>query len=130
MPSPYGSWLKNVSMASQDAAGKVTALVAIKLLHTTVWGLLVGCILALPITALVRRFDWAIILTMIILAECGVLALNRGQCPLTGLAARFTADRADNFDIYLPNWVAGHNKVIFGALFVVNELFVLLCSLK
>jgi hypothetical protein len=46
------------------------------------------------------------------------------------LAARFTADRGDNFDIYLPNWVAGHNKVIFGALFVVNELFVLLCSLK
>jgi hypothetical protein len=117
-------------MASQDAVGKVSALVAIKLLHTTVWALLVGCILALPITALLRRFDWAIILTMIILAECGVLALNRGQCPLTGLAARFTADRADNFDIYLPNWVAGHNKVIFCALFVVNELFVLLCSLK
>jgi hypothetical protein len=23
-------------------------------------------------------------------------------------------DRADNFDIYLPVWLARHNKVIFG----------------
>ena len=52
---------------------------------------------------------------------------NRGQCPLTGLAARFTSDPADNFDIYLPNWLARHNKLIFGTLFVVNELFVLWC---
>jgi hypothetical protein len=52
---------------------------------------------------LLHRFNWAIILTVIILAEWGVLALNKGLCPLTGLAARFTDGRADNFDIYLPN---------------------------
>jgi hypothetical protein len=109
---------------------RVNALVAIKLLHTAVWAVLVGCIVALPKTALLHRFDWAIILTVIIVAECSVLALNRGRCPLTGLAARFTSDRADNFDIYLPNWVARHNKAIFGTLFVINELFVLWCWLK
>jgi hypothetical protein len=108
----------------------VNALVAIKLLHTVVWAVLAGCILALPITALLHRFDWAIILTVIIVAECGVLALNRGRCPLTGLAARFTADRADNFDICLPNWVARHNKAIFGTLFAINELIVRWCWLK
>lgn len=68
----------------------VDAFVAIKLLHAAVWALLAGCILALPITALLHRFDWAIILTAIILAECGVLALNGGRCPLTSVAARFT----------------------------------------
>src|SRR5579863_1142965 len=109
---------------------RVNALVAIKLLHTAVWAVLAGCILALPITALLHRFDWAIILTVIIVAECSVLALNRGRCPLTGLAARFTADRADNFDIYLPNWVARHNKATFGTLFAINELIVLWCWLK
>jgi hypothetical protein len=77
-----------------------------------------------------RRFDWAIILTVIILAECGVLALNKGRCPLTGVAARFTEDRADNFDIYLPNCVARHNKTIFGTVFVINGLIVLWCWLK
>ena len=109
---------------------RINALVAIKLLHTAVWAVLAGCIVALPIAALLHRFDWAIILTAIIVAECGVLALNKGRCPLTGVAARFTEDRADNFDIFLPNWVARHNRAIFGTLFVVNELFVLWCWLK
>jgi hypothetical protein len=100
-------------------------LTAIKFLHTAIWAVFAGCILALPITGLMHRFDWAAALTVLILAECGVLALNRGRCPLTNLAARFTNERADNFDIYLPKWLAHHNKTIFGALFVVNELVVL-----
>ena len=49
---------------------------------------------------------------------------------LSDLAARFTDDRAHNFDIYLPNWLAQHNKVIFGALFVAGELVVLGCWLR
>jgi hypothetical protein len=109
---------------------RVNALVAIKLLHTAVWAVLAGCIVVLPITALLHRFDWAIILTVIIIAECGVLALNKGRCPLTSLAALFTADRADNFDICLPNWMARHNKAICGTLFVINELIVLWGWLK
>jgi len=69
-------------------------------------------------------------LTVIVLLECGVLAVNGGRCPLSDLAARFTADRNSNFDIYLPNWLDSHNKTIFGTLFVVNELIVLWCWLK
>lgn len=34
-----------------------------------------------------------------------------------------------DFDIYLPNWLARRNKLIFGALFVAGELFVLGCWL-
>jgi hypothetical protein len=102
-----------------------TVLTAIKLVHTLVWAVLVGCIVALPFVAALHRFDWALLLTLIMLAECGVLALNGGRRSLTDCAARFTAERADNFDIYLPNWVARHNKVIFGALFVINECAVL-----
>jgi hypothetical protein len=112
------------------ASRRVNPLVTIKLVHTAIWALLAGCILALPTTALLHRFDWAVILTAIILVECGVLALNRGRCPLTDVAARFTDERAGNFDIYLPNWLASHNKTIFGTLFVVNELIVLWCRLK
>ncbi len=113
-----------------DRSRHFNALVAIKLLHTAVWAVLAGCILALLITGLLHRFHWAIILTVIIVVECVVLALNKGRCPLTNLAARFTEDRADNFDIYLPDWVARHSKAIFGALFVVNELTVLWFWLK
>ena len=100
-------------------------LAGIKLLHSAVWALLAGCVLALPVVAFLRQFRWALILTVIIVCECAVLAVNRRRCPLTDLAARFTDDRADNFDIYLPNWLARYNKVIFGTLFVVNALDVL-----
>jgi len=65
-----------------------------------------------------------------VLLECGVLAANGGRCPLSDLARHFTTDRADSFDIYLPNWLARHNKDIFGALLVVGELVVLRCWLR
>jgi hypothetical protein len=101
------------------------ALVAIRLLHTVVWALIAGCIVALPFAAWMRNFDWAMALTAVVLAECGVLAFNRGRCPLTGVAARYTDERVDNFDIYLPVWIARHNKIIFGVLFLVGEAVVL-----
>jgi hypothetical protein len=97
-------------------------LVAIKLLHTVIWIILVACILAIPVFGLQGRFRSALILSGVILAECLVLAANNGRCPLTDLASRFTDERADNFDIYLPLWLARHNKTIFGTIFVVGEL--------
>ncbi|HYW37513.1 MAG TPA: hypothetical protein VE957_05320 [Terriglobales bacterium] len=105
-------------------------LTAIKLLHTVIWAFLAASILVLPVAGVLRRFRWAAILSVIVLLECGVVAVNGGRCPLSDLAARYTDERASNFDIYLPNWLASHNKTIFGTLFVVNELIVLWCWLK
>jgi hypothetical protein len=102
-----------------------STLIAVKLLHTVVWALLAGCILALPAVAIINRLDWAVALSVVVLAECGVIGLNRGRCPLTNVAARYTENRADNFDIYLPEWLARHNKSIFGTLFVAGELVIL-----
>jgi hypothetical protein len=86
---------------------------------------LAASIVVLPLAGVLRRFRWAAILTGFVLLACGVLAVNRGRCPLSDLAQQFTANRADNFDIYLPNWLALHNRVIFGVLFVAGELVVL-----
>ena len=100
-------------------------LAGIKLLHTAIWAALAGSILALPAAAFTRRFHWALVLTAFVVCECAVLAASRGRCPLTNWAARFTEDRAANFDIYLPDWLARNNKAIFGTLFAVSELIVL-----
>ena len=89
-------------------------LTAIKLLHTVIWAFLAASILVLPVAGVLRRFRWAAILTVIVLLECVVLALNGGRCPLTDLAARYTVDRASNFDIYLPNWLPGTTKSCLG----------------
>lgn len=104
---------------------RVSVLAAIKLLHTVLWAFLAAGILVVPVAGVLRRFRWAAILTVIVLPECGVLAVNGGRCPLTDLAARYTVDRGSNFDIYLANWLAQHNKLIFGLLLVVGELVVI-----
>ena len=100
-------------------------LVAVKLLHTLIWLFFAGCIVAIPVAGAFRQFHRAGVLSSVVLAECAVLAANRGRCLLTGLAGRYTNERAENFDIYLPLWLARHNKAIFGTLFAAAELFVL-----
>jgi hypothetical protein len=54
------------------------------------------------------------------------LAINGWRCPMTLMAGRFTDERRENFDIYLPIWLAKHNKLIFGALYVAGVLFAFL----
>jgi hypothetical protein len=114
----------------QHTEGDILMLTVIKLFHTVIWAILAGSIVVLPLAGVLRRFRWAAILTGLVLLECGVLAVNGGRCPLSDLAARFTDSNADNFDIYLPNWLARHNKAIFGVLFVAGELVVLGCWLR
>jgi hypothetical protein len=105
-------------------------LTIIKLLHTLIWAMMASAILALPILGLLRRFRWAAAFTGLVLLECAVLAVNGGTCPLTDLAARFTSDRAPDFDIFLPAWLAQHNKLLFGLLFIGGEFVVLGCWLR
>jgi len=100
-------------------------LVVIKAFHTVAWAFFVGCILAIPIAGALGRYAWAAIFSGIVLVECLILAANRCRCPLTNLAERFTDDQAENFDIYLPLWLARRNKVIFGTLFACAEAFVI-----
>jgi hypothetical protein len=105
------------------ALSPAASLAAIRLLHTVVWACFVAVILAIPVAAWHGRFDLFAVFTMIVLVEVLVLVLNRLRCPLTGVAARYTDDRRDNFDIYLPLWLARYNKQIFGALFVLGVGF-------
>ena len=94
------------------------ALRAIKLVHTIVWAFFAGCILAIPLLGVAGRFGLAAGLAAVVLLEVLVLLWNGMRCPLTGVAARYTDDRRDNFDIYLPEWLARHNKRVFGVLYV------------
>jgi protein-S-isoprenylcysteine O-methyltransferase Ste14 len=99
-----------------DQAAFRSMLTAIKILHTAVWSLMAGSILAfanhghvarLPVERSPDRPDPA--------GMCGSGFKWRPVCLLTDLAARYTAERAANSDIYLPLWLARYNKPIFGA---------------
>lgn len=100
-----------------------SSLHVIKLVHTAIWAFLAGCIVAIPVSGFFEQYTAAAIFFGIVLVEIFVLLANRMSCPLTGVAARFTEERQANFDIYLPLWLARHNKVIFGSLFFAGTLF-------
>src|SRR5258708_6288451 len=102
-----------------------TIVIVIKLFHSVVWLFFVACILAVPITAGLHHFRLSTLFAGLVLLECLVLVLNGGRCPITEVAARYTPETSANFDIYLPNWLAHHNKTIFSALFVAGGLYAL-----
>jgi hypothetical protein len=105
---------------------KATALRAVKAVHTLAWAVFAGCIVAIPYFAWRQQFGMALFLIVVVAVEVAVLLANRMRCPLTGVAARYTDDRRDNFDIYLPLWLARYNKHIFGTLFVLGIAYTLI----
>ena len=98
-------------------------LTAIRVLHTAVWAVFAGCIVAIPVLAWQGRSGVAAVLAAVVLGEVVVLWLNRWSCPLTAVAARYTDDRRANYDIYLPEWLARYNKQIFGPLYVAGVAY-------
>ncbi len=98
---------------------------AVKIVHTIAWAFFAGCILAIPLFVVREELFTALVLIAIVLGEVFIILANRWRCPLTDVAARYTDNRADNFDIYLPLWLARYNKQVFGTIFVLDILYTL-----
>ena len=92
-------------------------LTTVKLGHTIVWGFFVAWIVAIWVFAWIGNLACAALSIGVVSVEVVVLVANGLHCPLTPIAARYTDDRRDNFDIYLPLWLAKRTKVIFGGLY-------------
>src|SRR3990167_6354404 len=89
----------------------------VKLAHTVIWAFFAGCVVAIPVCAVLGRLEVAAALIAVVLCEVAVLAFNSMRCPLTDVARRYTTERQANFDIYLPLWLARYNQRIFGTLY-------------
>lgn len=113
------------SVRRERVSSKITssALRGIKVAHTIVWAFFVGCILGIPVASWRNEHGAAAWLGALVAGEVAILTMNQWRCPLTSLAERYTDDRRENFDIYLPEWIAKHNKTIFGALYVAALVF-------
>src|SRR5262245_14072441 len=101
-------------------------LVAVKLLHTIIWFVLAGATVFVFYSGLVNHvtvLTWVAIGMIII--EGAVLLFFKWSCPLTIIARKYSDSERDNFDIYLPNWLAKYNKLIFTTIFLVGLVLVL-----
>ena len=95
------------------------------MIHTIAWTVFASSIVTIPLVTGAGRLSLAFWLSFVVWVEVFILVANRMRCPLTGIASRYTTDRSDNFDIFLPAWLARHNKLIFGSLFAIGELLLL-----
>lgn len=101
-------------------------LLAIKLAHTLIWAVFVAVIFYIVysgITDSITIYTWTGI--GLIITEGVVLLMFKMYCPLTVLARKYSDSKKDNFDIFLPNWLAKYNKVIFTSIFIIGLLFVI-----
>ncbi|MCB0494333.1 MAG: hypothetical protein KDC93_18165 [Cyclobacteriaceae bacterium] len=102
-------------------------LLGIKLIHTVIWVFFVFVIfyvLYSGITNTITSFTWIGI--GLIIGEGLVLFIFKMFCPLTLMARKYSNSEEANFDIFLPNWLAKNNKVIFTSIFIVGVVLVLM----
>ena len=102
------------------------ALRKIKIAHTAIWVFFVTVIFYILYTGF---FDRVTTLTWIgigvVIAEGLILLIYGMYCPLTLMARKYSDSKRDNFDIYLPNWLARYNKLIFTTIFLLAVILVL-----
>ena len=90
----------------------------IKSIHTLIWLIFVAIIAFIlwsGISSNISVYSWLAVGA--VFSEALILLIFKGSCPLTKIARRYSDSYNDNFDIYLPNWLAKYNKQIFGTLF-------------
>ncbi len=97
----------------------------IKALHTAIWAFFVAAIGYVFYSGAADRitgYTW--LAGGLVVGEGLVLLLFKNQCPLTLIARKYSASPADNFDIFLPNWLARYNKQIFTTIYLIGLLLV------
>ncbi|MCP2045412.1 hypothetical protein [Pontibacter sp. HSC-36F09] len=101
-------------------------LLLIKVVHTVVWVFYNVVIFYLLYAVLTNRIDhWVWICLGLIMLEGLVLLVFNKMCPITVVARRYSDSTRDNFDIFLPNWLARYNKEIYTTIVFVSVLILL-----
>ena len=96
-----------------------TKFILIKTLHTVVWLFFNVVLFYMAYAVIVDKIDkWIWMGIALIVLEGMVLLIFNKMCPLTVIARKYSNSTKDNFDIYLPNWLAKYNKLIYTTLFV------------
>lgn len=105
-----------------DDAQKLTI---IKIIHTIIWVFFNVIFFYMVYAVIINKIDkyvWIGIALFVL--EIIVLLIFKYICPLTIIARKYSDSTTDNFDIYLPNWLAKYNKAIYSVL-----LFAFICLL-
>ena len=104
-----------------------TSLFIIKTIHTLIWLFFNVVIFYMLYAVIVDKIDiWLWIGYGLIALEGLTLLAFKFFCPLTILARKYSDSTKDNFDIYLPNWLAKYTKVIYTSIVVVIAIITII----
>lgn len=94
-------------------------LILIKTSHFLIWIFFNVVLFYLAFAVIVNKIDKYVWIGIGCFAiEWIVLISFKWQCPFTIFARKYSNSAKENFDIYLPNWLAKYNKPIYITLFV------------
>jgi hypothetical protein len=94
-------------------------LTLIKIIHTIIWIFFNVVIFYMLYAVLTNKLDkWLWIGYGLFMLEGIVLLLFRFFCPLTVMARKYSDSTKANFDIFIPNWLAKYNKLIYTSILV------------
>ena len=106
-------------------------LILIKTIHTLVWIFFNIVIFYMLYAVLVNKLDiWLWIGYGLFVLEGITLFAFKFFCPLTVLARKYSDSTKENFDIYLPNWLAKYNKLIYTSILGVIVILTIYQLLK
>ncbi len=112
-------------MSKQPHSNK-SVLIALKTIHTLIWLFFNAVMGYLFYAVITNRIDiWLWVGIGFIVLETIVLLVFKMKCPLTIVARRYSASTKNNFDIYLPEWLATYNKQIYSVLFAIFLLILI-----
>jgi len=93
------------------------SLILVKTIHTLVWIFFNFVIFYLLYAVIVNKIDtWLWVGFGLVALEGLTLLIFKFYCPLTIIARNYSDSTKDNFDIYLPNWLAKYTKVIYTSI--------------
>ncbi|MEO7046436.1 MAG: hypothetical protein ABI091_14085 [Ferruginibacter sp.] len=96
-----------------------TNLTTIKIIHTVIWVFFNVVLFYMAYAVIADQIDKYVWIGIgLILLEGMVLLSFKKICPLTIIARKYSKSSKDNFDIYLPNWLARNNKLIYTTFFI------------
>lgn len=96
-------------------------LFCIKTVHTIIWAFYVLVIGYIIYAGIIDKIDVYLFTAIgLVLLEGILLLFNRWRCPLTILGDNYSDSHEVGFDIFLPKWLAKHNKFIFSTIFAIG----------
>jgi len=89
-------------------------LTSLKVIHTAIW--VFFNVLTLYAVIADKIDIWVWLCLAAVAAEGIVLLVFNRFCPITLAARKYSSSDKANFDIYLPNWLAKYNKLIYTSI--------------